>query len=178
MARAQQLRKTGNNAVNERSSRSHAVLQLCLRTAEGGGGGGGGGGVLFSKLALVDLAGSERAADTQHADTQARSEGAGINKSLLCLKERCDGLTLTLTLALSPTLSLTLTLSLSPSLAVTLALTLNLTLLPLCLKECIRALGRPGAHVPFRGSKLTQVLKDSFVGASSRTVIGAIEPSP
>ena len=43
----------------------------------------------------------------------------------------------------------------------------------LCLKECIRALGRPGAHVPFRGSKLTQVLKDSFVGASSRTVMVA-----
>jgi kinesin family protein 2/24 len=43
----------------------------------------------------------------------------------------------------------------------------------LCLKECIRALGRPGSHVPFRGSKLTQVLKDSFVGASSRTVMVA-----
>ena len=85
LARAQQVRKTGNNAVNERSSRSHAVLQLCLRTAAGEGGGGG---VLFSKLALVDLAGSERAADTQHADAQARSEGAGINKSLLCLKVR------------------------------------------------------------------------------------------
>ena len=78
LARAQQVRKTGNNAVNERSSRSHAVLQLCLRAAAGGGGGGGGG-ALLSKLALVDLAGSERAADTQHADAQARSEGAGIN---------------------------------------------------------------------------------------------------
>ena len=41
----------------------------------------------------------------------------------------------------------------------------------LCLKECIRALGAHGAHVPFRGSKLTQVLKDSFVGAMSRTVM-------
>jgi hypothetical protein len=27
----------------------------------------------------------------------------------------------------------------------------------LCLKECIRALGGGGGHVPFRGSKLTQV---------------------
>eukprot|EP00928_Gymnodinium_smaydae_P005264 TRINITY_DN11803_c0_g1_i1.p1 TRINITY_DN11803_c0_g1~~TRINITY_DN11803_c0_g1_i1.p1 ORF type:complete len:364 (-),score=76.08 TRINITY_DN11803_c0_g1_i1:142-1164(-) len=41
----------------------------------------------------------------------------------------------------------------------------------LCLKECIRALGSKGSHVPFRGSKLTQVLKDSFVGKDSRTVM-------
>ena len=48
----------------------------------------------------------------------------------------------------------------------------------LCLKECIRALGANGAHVPFRGSKLTQVLKDSFVGKDSRTVmIANISPS-
>ncbi|KAL1511097.1 hypothetical protein AB1Y20_005919 [Prymnesium parvum] len=48
----------------------------------------------------------------------------------------------------------------------------------LCLKECIRALGAHGTHVPFRGSKLTQVLKDSFVGRGSRTVmIANISPS-
>mmetsp|Transcript_101935 Transcript_101935/g.287688 ORF Transcript_101935/g.287688 Transcript_101935/m.287688 type:complete len:1010 (-) Transcript_101935:198-3227(-) len=48
----------------------------------------------------------------------------------------------------------------------------------LCLKECIRALGSKGSHVPFRGSKLTQVLKDSFVGKESRTVmIANIAPS-
>ena len=48
----------------------------------------------------------------------------------------------------------------------------------LCLKECIRALGAHGSHVPFRGSKLTQVLKDSFVGKDSRTVmIANISPS-
>ena len=28
---------------------------------------------------------------------------------------------------------------------------------PLCSQECIRALGRKGAHLPFRGSVLTQV---------------------
>jgi hypothetical protein len=39
----------------------------------------------------------------------------------------------------------------------------------LALKECIRAFGRTGAHLPFRVSKLTQVLRDSFIGMKSRT---------
>eukprot|EP00092_Neocalanus_flemingeri_P032469 GFUD01035315.1.p1 GENE.GFUD01035315.1~~GFUD01035315.1.p1 ORF type:complete len:751 (+),score=173.98 GFUD01035315.1:188-2440(+) len=48
----------------------------------------------------------------------------------------------------------------------------------LALKECIRALGRKGAHLPFRASKLTQVLRDSFVGDKVRTcMIAMISPS-
>jgi kinesin family protein 2/24 len=39
----------------------------------------------------------------------------------------------------------------------------------LALKECIRALGRKGAHLPFRASKLTQVLRDSFIGEKAKT---------
>jgi kinesin family member 2/24 len=48
----------------------------------------------------------------------------------------------------------------------------------LALKECIRALDADARHVPFRGSKLTAVLRDSFVGATARTVmIACIGPN-
>jgi len=48
----------------------------------------------------------------------------------------------------------------------------------LALKECIRALDRAGKqHLPFRGSKLTQVLKDSFLGNSKTTMIANVSPA-
>ena len=114
------LRTSGKTAVNQQSSRSHAVFQIILRKQTGR---------LHGKLSLIDLAGNERGADTANSDRQTRMEGAEINKSLLALK------------------------------------------------ECIRALGRKGAHLPFRASKLTLVLKDSFVGDNSRTcMISMVSP--
>ena len=47
----------------------------------------------------------------------------------------------------------------------------------LALKECIRALDQGGKHLPFRGSVLTQVLKDSFVGHSRTVMIANVSPS-
>ena len=48
----------------------------------------------------------------------------------------------------------------------------------LALKEVIRSLERKHGHTPFRGSKLTQVLKDSFVGEKTRTcMIACVSPS-
>ncbi|CAL4948638.1 unnamed protein product [Urochloa decumbens] len=47
----------------------------------------------------------------------------------------------------------------------------------LALKECIRALDNDQTHIPFRGSKLTEVLRDSFIGDSRTVMISCISPS-
>ncbi|CAG8587471.1 10612_t:CDS:10 [Funneliformis mosseae] len=47
----------------------------------------------------------------------------------------------------------------------------------LALKECIRALDQVKRHTPFRQSKLTQVLKDSFVGNSRTCMIATVSPN-
>lgn len=46
----------------------------------------------------------------------------------------------------------------------------------LALKECIRALDQTARHVPFRGSKLTEVLRESFIGNSRTVMIACIAP--
>lgn len=113
-------RTTGVTGANVDSSRSHAILQICLKDSQNKEDG-----KLreHGKISFIDLAGSERGADTLDTDRQTRMDGAEINKSLLALK------------------------------------------------ECIRALDQQSDHTPFRGSKLTQVLKDSFVGSNCRTVM-------
>lgn len=117
-----QGRTTGQTGANETSSRSHAVLQVLLKTNDTPA-------KVFGKLSFIDLAGSERGADRGDADTKTRLEGAEINKSLLALK------------------------------------------------ECIRALDQDKKHTPFRGSKLTQVLRDSFTGNSRTCMIATISPN-
>ncbi|KPI90335.1 putative mitotic centromere-associated kinesin (MCAK) [Leptomonas seymouri] len=47
----------------------------------------------------------------------------------------------------------------------------------LALKECIRALDEKRKHVPFRGSRLTEVLRDSFTGNSKTVMIATVSPS-
>ena len=48
----------------------------------------------------------------------------------------------------------------------------------LALKECIRALDTKSNHIPFRASKLTMVLRDSFISSiqSKIVMIACINP--
>jgi kinesin family protein 2/24 len=112
-------RTTGITGANMDSSRSHAIMQICIKQNTG---------VPYGKISFIDLAGSERAVDTIDTNKQTKIDGAEINKSLLALK------------------------------------------------ECIRALDQEKRHTPFRGSKLTLVLRDSFIGNCLTLMIANISP--
>jgi kinesin family protein 18/19 len=83
LAAGNKNRKTEATMANAVSSRSHAVLQLCLkhvtRSADSGREA-----AMEAKLSLIDLAGSERASATNNRGARLH-EGANINKSLLAL---------------------------------------------------------------------------------------------
>ncbi|KAK1443887.1 kinesin-related protein 6 [Babesia gibsoni] len=73
------LRRIGQNSQNDQSSRSHAILRIELRNTD-----------TFSccgRIVFIDLAGSERGADCINQPKQTQMDGAGINRSLLALKE-------------------------------------------------------------------------------------------
>jgi len=101
------------------SSRSHAILQITIKTKEK---------EVYSKISFIDLSGSERAVDTIDTNKRTKIDGAEINKLLLALK------------------------------------------------ECISALDLEKRHKPFRGYKLTLVLRDSFIGNCLNLMIANISP--
>ncbi|PNF19922.1 Kinesin-like protein Klp10A [Cryptotermes secundus] len=108
--------------ANSNSPRSHAILQIVLRSP----------GVKrdHGRLSLVELVGNETEAGMSSANKQTRMEDAVIRKSLIVLK------------------------------------------------ECIWAVGRNAAHIPFRDSKLTHVLRDCFIREKSKIcMIVTISPA-
>jgi len=47
----------------------------------------------------------------------------------------------------------------------------------LALKECIRCIDQSCSHAPFRQSKLTRVLRDSFIGSGKTILIATVSPT-
>ena len=146
------LRTSGQTSANQHSSRSHAVFQIILRNASTKKL------PLYGKFSLIDLAGNERGADTSSANRQT-SMIIIFSKSLFFREIASDTFVVAVDLC-------NLTIFFLPFLGMEGA-EINKSLL--ALKECIRALGRKGGHLPFRASKLTQVLRDSFIGDKSKT---------
>ena len=72
------MRMTGGTAMNEQSSRSHAIFTITLEQAKGEND------LVMSKFHIVDLAGSERQSKTK-ADGIRLREGININLGLLAL---------------------------------------------------------------------------------------------
>jgi hypothetical protein len=176
-------RCVGSTGANAESSRSHAIMQFVLRKKNDGtddenknvpehvlaqrkkltGKSRANHAAVHGKLSFVDLAGSERGADTSENDAKTRLEGAEINKSLLALKECIRAL-------------------------VRVAFPKSLRVLPIVQSNYSYTLrnadtffywyqDRGSGHVPFRGSKLTEVLRDSFMGDSRTVMIANISPA-
>lgn len=81
IAQGDSIRKTAGTDYNARSSRSHAVVQICIQSDKINPSSSDESVRLVSTLYLCDLAGSERAV----SQIERRKEGSFINKSLLTL---------------------------------------------------------------------------------------------
>lgn len=137
-------RTSGQTSANANSSRSHAVFQIIARTP--------GTHKVHGKFSLIDLAGNERGADTSSANRQTSEYYSRIFAYIV--DQRAFLILNAFFISCLRSLGME-------------GAEINKSLL--ALKECIRALGRKGTHLPFRASKLTQVLRDSFIGEKSKT---------
>ena len=108
--------------------------------------------MLLSKLHLVDLAGSERVAKTGNTGVRFR-ESIHINSGLLALGNVISALSSSDALAAAAAASAPAAVSVAAANA-----------------AARRVAGSKRAHVPYRESKLTRLLKDSL-GGNSRTLM-------
>ncbi|KAF9677988.1 hypothetical protein SADUNF_Sadunf08G0165200 [Salix dunnii] len=174
--RGNAARSTGSTGANEESSRSHAILQLAVKkhsevkdSRRNNDVNESKSGKVVGKISFIDLAGSERGADTTDNDRQTSStitmalDGCCEGSFALLMNHMTidDGYVLLVAKVFLPD--------------VIEGAEINKSLL--ALKECIRALDNDQIHIPFRGSKLTEVLRDSFVGNSRTVMISCISPN-
>lgn len=147
--------------ANAQSSRSHAVLQVTIRSSEITSGTHSRQRV--AKLSLIDLAGSERAAVSKNRG-QTLKEGANINRSLLALGNCINQLAAR---AKQPVPSKDSCKSTTGKENITLTKSINQTI----------NLSATSSFVPYRDSKLTRLLKDSLGGRALTVMIANVSPS-
>lgn len=151
---AQNARQTAATLANADSSRSHAILQLSLKRAKGSKG-------MPSSGAATALAAAAAAAE-------ARGGAAATSVSALEEVGRFSFIDLAGTERGADTLNCENKERRAEGAEINKSL--------LALKECIRGLDSGKTHIPFRGSKLTEVLRDSFIGDCHTVMIGAVAP--
>ena len=150
MAEGQRQRSTGSTAANADSSRSHAILQLSLKgpPASSSGSSSGSGSNVIEPSPRLGKTGSKRGGVSRII----RESSAGKAH-----KPPVVGTFSFIDLAGSERGADTRHADKATRLE---GAEINTSLL--ALKEVIRALDKKQLHTPFRGSKLTQVLKDSL----------------
>ncbi|KAJ7155772.1 kinesin-domain-containing protein [Mycena filopes] len=152
LAQAQGRRRVAATVMNERSSRSHSVFTVRIRGVRDGGAGGGGLGKgeeqeRIGTLNLVDLAGSERLGVLTAGGLGASTNGGGGGGGV----SGHSGERLKETQSINRSLS--------------------------ALGDVVAALGSgPGAHVPYRNSKLTYLLQNSLSGNSKTLMVLNLSP--
>jgi kinesin family protein 2/24 len=132
-------RSTSANATHDESSRSHAVVQLTLR---------------HRPSQVAEDAGKR--ARRQRLSGPAGGEGGGSGEGAVCGR-----------LSLVDLAGSERAQDMQTDDRKTRREGAEINKSLLALKECIRALDTSSAHQPFRGSKLTQLLKDSFTSTGA-----------
>ena len=94
VAQALANRKVGSHQLNERSSRSHALITLYVDAESPPRGGGRAAPTTYGSVTFVDLAGSERLKETKSAGASMVKDAGHINKSLYTLGKVIRGLEL------------------------------------------------------------------------------------
>jgi hypothetical protein len=162
------LRATASTNMNERSSRSHTVISLEVMTRESVAGSTSSGSTAtntvtkMGKINLVDLAGSERV-KVSGATGQTLTEAKQINKALSVLGDVMNALSKKGEEESKPSSSSGGAGAGGGSGSVT--------------NNSSNNKPAPFAHVPYRNSKLTMLLKDSLGGNSKTMMIATVRQS-
>jgi len=156
LSRASAARAAAATKCNAASSRSHAVFTLALKGKHAASGQ-----YLCGSLSLVDLAGSERL-DRSGAVGERAREAAAINRSLSALGDVIAALGNS---SSSSSTSASAAAAARPSVASSSAAA-----------AAAAAASASAAHIPYRNSKLTWLLRDALGGGGKALLLLAVAP--